>query len=105
MQQIDITQVAEFTQGVARFSRIAKDAKTGVEAWRRSYLFEPWRDCVELFTPQGGKFYPEPHRILRRIAASSPKLRERIDHYLQNGLATAFPGDEVKSIFDEDNNQ
>lgn len=87
---------------MARFSRIATDAKTGVQAWRRSYLSEPWRDRVELIHPQGGKFYPEDSQIMRRIPANDPKLREKIDFYLQNGLSVFFEGDAPKSIFDDE---
>ena len=106
MQQIDITQVAEFTRGVARFTRIAQDAKTGVQAWRRSYPLEPWRDRVEFFTPQAGKYYPDDSRIMRRVPASCDKLREKIDFYLANGLADFYPGDKPESIFkDETQNQ
>lgn len=104
MQQ-DITQVSEFTRGVARFSRIAADANTGVQAWRRSYPSEPWRDRVELIIPQGGKFYPEEGRIMRRVPANDPKLREKMEFYLQNGLSVWFEGDEPESIFQDDNTQ
>lgn len=105
MQQIDITQVSEFTRGVARFTRIATDAKTGVQAWRRSYLTEPWRDKVELITPQGGKYYPEEGRIMRRIPANDPKLREKVEFYLQNGLSVWYEGDEQQSILQDDETQ
>jgi hypothetical protein len=105
MQQIDITQVAEFTRGVARFTRIAQDAKTGVQAWRRSYPLEAWRDRVEFFTPQAGKYYPDDSRIMRRVPANDPKLREKVDFYLEHGLAVWFEGDEKKSIFEEETNQ
>lgn len=104
MQQ-DISNCSEFTRGVARFSRIATDAKTGVQAWRRSYQFEPWRDRVELITPQGGKYYPPEERITRRIPANDPKLREKMEFYLQNGLSVWFEGDEPESIFQDDNTQ
>lgn len=101
MQQ-DITNCSEFTRGVARFVRIATNAKTGVQAWRRSYPLEPWRDRVELITPQGGKFYPEENRILRRIPATDPKLREKVQFYIQNGLSVWFEGDGPESIFNDD---
>lgn len=101
MQQ-DITNCSGFTRGVARFARLATDSKTGVQAWRRSYPLEPWRDRVELITPQGGKFYPEENRILRRIPATDPKLREKMEFYLQNGLSVWFEGDGPESIFDDD---
>lgn len=104
MQQ-DITQVSEFTRGVARFARIATNPKTGVQAWRRSYVTEPWRDRVEFITPQGGKYYPDENRITRRVPANDPKLREKVDFYLEHGLAVWFEGDEKKSIFEEETNQ
>ncbi len=103
MQQIDITNCREFTRGVARFSHIATDAKSGVQAWRRSYALEPWRDKVELIRPQGGKYYPEEAQIMRRIPANDPKLREKIDYYLEHGLSGFFPGDEKQSIFEPEN--
>lgn len=87
---------------MARFSRLATDSKTGVQAWRRSYPLEPWRDRVELITPQGGKYYPPEERITRRIPANDPKLREKMEFYLQNGLSVWFEGDEPESIFDDD---
>ena len=99
MQQVDISNTYEFTRGVARFSRIAADIKSGVQAWRRSYLFEPWRDAVELFIPQGGKFYPEENLIKRRIPANDPRVKEKISFYLENGVEGFFPGDEKQSIF------
>lgn len=105
MQQIDISQVSAFTRGVARFSRIATDDKTGVQAWRRSYPLEPWRDRVEFIVPQAGKFYPPEDKITRRVAASDPKLQEKTEFYLQNGLSVWFEGDERKSIFEENQNQ
>lgn len=100
--QIDISKVSEFTRGVARYTRIATNAKNGVQAWRRSYALEPWRDRVELITPQGGKFYPEDSRVMRRVPANSPQLREKIDFYLENGLSAWFPGDEPESIFEKE---
>jgi len=103
--QIDISQVSEFTRGVARYTRIATNAKTGVQAWRRSYTLEPWRDRVELITPQGGKFYPEDSRVMRRVPASDAKLQEKVNFYLENGLSVWFEGDEPKSILQEDNTQ
>lgn len=102
MQEIDITNRREFTRGVARYSHIATDAKTGVQAWRRSYALESWRDKVELFVPKGGKFYPEESQIMRRIPASDPQLRQKIDFYLEHGLSGFYPGDERKSIFDDE---
>lgn len=104
MIPIDIQKTSEFTQGVARFTRIAVNEKTGVQAWRRSYLLEPWRDCVELITPQGGKYYPDETKIMRRIPEDDSKLQEKIDFYLQNGLSVWFEGDEKKSIYDDNNN-
>lgn len=100
MQKIDITKCSEFMVGVARFSRIAADPKTGVEAWRRSYA-QPWMDRVEIIVPEAGKYYPEDARIMRRIPANDPRLREKIDHYLPHGPAVPFPGDEKKSIFED----
>ena len=101
MQQI-ITNCSDFTRGVARFVRIATNAKTGVEAWRRSYKFKPYLDVVEFIVPQGGRFYPEENRITRRIPARDPKLREKMEFYLQNGIDGWFEGDEPKGIFDDD---
>lgn len=103
MQEIDITNRREFTRGVARYSHIATDAKTGVQAWRRVYALEPWRDKVEFIIPQGGKYYPEEAGILRRVSVNDAKLAEKIDFYLEHGLAEFYPGDERKSIFDDEN--
>ena len=97
MQQID--NVTEFVRGAARFTRIAADTKTGIQAWRRSYTFEPWRDLVELFEPQGGRYYPEESSIKRRIQANDPRLREKVSYYLENGLECWFPGDEPEGIY------
>ena len=65
---VDITNTTEFTHGVARLTLIAKDGLSHVQAWRRSYIMEPWRDRVEFITPQGGKYYPEIHQIKRAIS-------------------------------------
>ena len=67
MQQQDIIKTGEFTQGVARFSRMDKNLKNGVEAWRRIYTHEPWRNVVEIFVPDRGRYYPQENQITRRI--------------------------------------
>ena len=99
MQQIDITNVLGFTRGEARFSRIANNARTGVQAWRRSYTFAPWLDRVEFIIPEDGKYYPGEAK--RHIKADDPKLWEKISFYLEKGISGFFPGDEVKSIYDD----
>lgn len=98
----DITKVSEFTRGVARFARIASNAMTGVEAWRRSYFREPWRDTIEFIIPQGGKYYPEEKNIMRRILANDKQFKEKVDFYLSNGLDKFFPGDEPHGFWDDE---
>lgn len=104
MQRIDITNCLIFEQGAAKFERIDRNPKTGVEAWRRSYLFEPWRNCIEVFTRDGGKFYPEAHKVARRFP-DNPQKWDRIDFYLQNGIGsdTWYPGDKPEGYYNGDN--
>ena len=100
----DITNTKDFVKGVAHFTHLSTDPKTGLQAWKRTYPMEPWRDKVEVFFPIAGRYYPglEESRMVRQIPANDPKLREKVAHYLEHGVDNIFPGDEKKSVFDED---
>ena len=102
--KINIANINGFQRGVAQFERIAQDPRTHVQAWRRHYPLEPWRDRVELFISDGRPFYPF-DQIKRFIRSNDPRLQEKLKHYLENGLERWFPGDEPQSVFDTTNTQ
>lgn len=99
--KIDISSVRSFTKGVAKFEHLSTDATTGVQAWRRSYEMEPWRNRVEVFVPVSGRYYPsvEDGRMVRQIPTDDPKLREKVAYYLEHGVETIHPDDAKQSIF------
>lgn len=101
--KVDISNCRRFTRGVATFEHLSTDPVTGLQAWRRSYPMEPGRDRVEVFYPIAGKYYPGPEDGLkvRQIPADDARLREKILHYQQHGIDDIFPGDEKKSIYEE----
>ena len=101
MNQIDITKTMEFTRGVARFTRIAINPKTGLQAWRRSYASAAL-DRVEIIAPERGRYYPEEAQIKRRIRVDDPLLNNKIQFYLEHGTETFYPGDDP--LKDSDNN-
>ena len=101
-KEVNISNVFAFTRGTARFERIDYNPHTHVQAWKRSYSAEPWRDRVEFFISDGMPFYPF-DRIKKFVRANDAKFREKVDYYLQNGLESWFPGDEPKSIFSNEN--
>ena len=102
MKRQDITQVSEFTQGVARFVRIASNPTTKIQAWRRYYPSEPWRDRVEIFRPEQDKFYPMDTPAVRHISANDARLDEKVKYYLDNGISGWFEGDEPKGLTAEE---
>lgn len=102
-KRIDISTINGFSQGVATFTRVGMNPKTGVQVWRREYTFEPSRNRLECFVPVQGKFYPceADGDIVRGISEGSQDCMKRVEFYLANGVNTIYPDDAVKSIFDE----
>lgn len=99
--QIDISAVSEFRVGEATFARIAVNPKTGVQAWRRNYIFQPSLDRIEMIIPVAGKYYPEQGKVMRSFPDDA-KGRERMEHYLEHGLQGWFPGDEPENPLEEE---